>query len=55
MPGGTAFCSILAQHMPDLETIDPISVILLAIEVVMMVMGAHAQGLRFGVCLVALE
>lgn len=56
LPGGVAFCGILVQSTPDLGTVDPTAVIIfLAVEVVMMAMGAHTQGLRSGVCLVALE
>lgn len=55
LPGGIAFCSILVQRTPDLETIDLIAVIFLLTGVVMMITGAHTQGLRFSVCLIALE
>ena len=51
VPGGIAFCSMLVESTLDLGTINPF----LVIEVVMMVMGAHTQGLRFGVRLIALE
>lgn len=56
MTGGIAFCSVLVQSTPDLDTIDPIAVInFLVIKAVMMLMGAYTQGLRISACLAALK
>lgn len=54
--GGIAFCSVLVQSTPDLDTIDPIAVInFLVIKAVMMLTGAYTQGLRISACLAAPE
>lgn len=54
MLGDTLSSTLLAENSPDLQTTNPIAVvIIMVIEGVIMVMAAHRQDLSFIVCLVA--